>query len=149
MEHHNQTPVTEVFELTCLPKLILPFIERYDTMRIFRTLFTDRFSKPMTVTEDCLQYILNRGTCRSPEEKERIRNNLKNPNKKYDFAGFPYESRRKNGLAFYSNRSTVVGSLFFAKTQTLLINISECAAIATHIASFATGVKMRLGEVKD
>lgn len=146
------SPVTAIYELTSLPMRLLPYIERFDTMRYFRIHHSEQFLKPISSSENCLSYILRHGTIRNAKSKNSvdaksesaikdIKDHLTNPDKQFDFSGRSFEARHQSARLFRKSRKGMLACYFFSKIyqQCGLVSIRENRDIIKRILTFSTG----------
>jgi hypothetical protein len=129
---HQLKAVENIYVLTRLPKILMPNIERFDTMRNMRVKYSEQFFKQMISGKTVLEIILKMGVIRNASVTvKEISDNLSDSNSRYDFSGRSFPLRYGEGRAAQQERCKNVFRLFRLKTGN--------ARIANNIAEFATG----------
>jgi hypothetical protein len=128
------TPIQALYTLNTLPKILIPHIERFDTMRNIRVRETEQFAKRFASGQTLLEVTLQKGVLRdSTVSKADILANLSDSNSKFDFAGRNFALQREELRQAQVSQSKNVYRLFYKKTAS--------ARIANRIAEFATGLR--------
>lgn len=134
LQEKGLKPILSIYTLTGIPKILIPNIERFDTMRNIRVRETEQFSKKLISGLTLLEFILKHGVIRNQTiSKSDLALNLSNSAPLYDFGGRDFSAQREEFRASQAARSKNVFRLFYKKTASI--------RIANRIAEFASGMR--------
>lgn len=113
----NKYPLQVVYKLSSLPKVLLPFIERYDTMRAIRVAQSSQFFKTKPDGSTYLEYMLKHGKKRDAAmSDDEIKKHIAEDDKAYDFAGIDFNDRcqryEKKYIDAFNKRSNQLVTFF-------------------------------------
>jgi hypothetical protein len=138
LQQQHLKPVENIYVLTAIPKILIPHIERFDTMRNIRVMHPEQFDKPMVSGQTLLTILLKNGVLRTKDvSSNEVRKNLTDSNSRYDFAGASFLSQREAMRTAQTERCKNIYRLFYRKLA------SE--KIANKITELSTG--KRFGSV--